>query len=57
MEREAHPFELGINILDASRSSISDQQHPIADLEYPFALINTSSIAKGCSKLRIGDDR
>jgi hypothetical protein len=55
MEREAHPFELGINILDASRSSISDQQHPIADLEYPFALINTSSIAKGCSKLRIGD--
>jgi hypothetical protein len=46
-------LEQGIDILDASRSSISDQQHPIADLEHPFALINTSFIAKGCSKLRI----
>jgi hypothetical protein len=31
------------------------QQHPIADLEHPFALINTRFIAKGCSKVRIGD--
>jgi hypothetical protein len=51
----AVPLCEGINIFDESRSSISDQQHPIADLEHPFALINTSFIAKGCSKLRIGD--
>jgi hypothetical protein len=33
---------------------ISDQHHPIANLENPFAII-AIDIAEGSSKLRIGD--
>jgi hypothetical protein len=38
---------------NACKSAISINQ-PIADLDYPFALINIA-VAKGCYKLAVGD--
>jgi hypothetical protein len=36
--------------------SISDQQSPTADLDYPFAFININiAVAEGCYKLALGD--